>query len=339
MGRQLKRICLVVLLVLSFGQAHGKFSLSEVAEGSFSPDCLDYEVIGICLKLVCTPVGCTINTVPWIEHRLPDVVVSAYNNPGDIAWEEAAGLYGDMLEGIVSALMSEYTGFDLFSGGFSALDAKAGVDSDRPPQTNNLKYKEISVIGNPVISEVFGYMEESGMYVCGTEVSGMTPYFQSEADGIAWRTGLTEQLYVETWAPFMRPVGLFPFGMWGGVYPRQGFLHQHYDSIAAAVMAQRAIDIATRSAQPHIYTQIPDIAESWERSDAWSMIHPVVNNECISFGDPDESDYFEGRENNGQDLEDEGNYGWLYWAKHDCCPGAGVTIAKIPAVGGDEDNY
>ena len=57
----------------------------------------------------------------------------------------------------------------------------------------------------------------------------------------------------------------FPQGMWGTVHPRQGHVQQYHDVLAGAVAAQRAVDIATRAGQPHLYFRVPGISESDEK--------------------------------------------------------------------------
>ena len=49
------------------------------------PACLHYEVQGTCFWL--TPTG-TIITTPYVQHYLPDVVVSVFNQADDNPWVE-----------------------------------------------------------------------------------------------------------------------------------------------------------------------------------------------------------------------------------------------------------
>jgi len=91
------------------------------------------------------------------------------------------------------------------------------------------------------------------------------------------------------------------------------------------VTAQRAVDIATRAGQPHLYRQVPGIPSSNEQTDRWQMIHPKPELACRTFGR--DRNYFEGRENHSGPTE--GSYGWIYWPLHDCCPGPGRLIARI----------
>ena len=53
--------------------------------------------------------------------------------------------------------------------------------------------------------------------------------------------------------PGLREVGGFPLWTWGSVHPRTGWIVQASEPKAAAVLAQRAADIATRINQPHVY--------------------------------------------------------------------------------------
>ena len=310
------------LLVLSVTTSSaGGFTSAQVAQATLSVDCVDWRIKGICLRLKCGFFGCKVISVPWVEHRLPDLVVSSYNQPGETPWVEA-GLIGKPLTGVANSLSQSLLGAGLGGGhGASTRQSPSAVGRD---SIGNLRFKEVSVIGNPV-SEIFREWATKAYPVfCPSTVEPMQPYFQSEADLIAWRTGLTEQFYSESWNPQSRPIGPASRS-WANVFPRQGHVHQHHDVLAGAVAAQRAVDIATRSDQPHIYQQVPGIQSSNEQTDQWQMVHPRAEQQCETFGQ--DSNYWNGRENNSGDSE--GGYGWIYWPLHDCCPGPGRLISRI----------
>ena len=310
--------CLLCVLPL---QARADFSTAEVAEASANPVCVDWKIKGICLKLKCSFFGCYIKTVPWITHRLPDLVVSAYNTFGDVPWTEARAIYGELAGAAASAAIKGIMG--VAPGGASSNPNRGAGSEGR----SNIRFKEINIAGNPALAAFRRDIAELADFdfLCPTEVTPMGLYFSSELDGAAWRTGLTEQLYPATWAPGLRPIGKWPHRYWGGVYPRHGHVQQEYDSLAGAVMAQRAVDIVTRSAQPHIYNDVPGVPKSDEKTDQWQMIFPRAETQCITFGE--DRNYHAGRESGSG--PDEGDYGWIYWPLHECCPGSGKTIAKI----------
>lgn len=312
---------IVVAMLCLAGPVQAQFTTADVTKASVNPDCVDWKIKGVCLKLKCGFFGCYVITVPWVEHRLPDLVVTTYNNFGEIPWPEARALYGELADAAGSAVLEALAG--VAPGGTSSNPVRPSGSAGR----SNIRTKEISVIGNPGLAAFRREILEVADFdtICPTKVTPMALYFSSELDGAAWRTGLTEQLYPATWVPWLRPIGSWPHRYWGGVYPRHGHVQQEYDSLAAAVMAQRAVDIVTRTAQPHIYNGVPGIGQSNEKTDQWQMIHPNSETQCITFGQ--DRNYHAGRENG--DGPDEGSYGWIYWPLHDCCPGPGRTIAKI----------
>ena len=315
----------VLLLPAAPRADSSSFTSADAVEATTAVDCLDWKIVGVCLKLKCGLFGCRIRTVPWVEHRIPDLVVSAYNEPGDSPWTEARVLYGEPLAAAAGAVFRATAGVPLGGGQSTLTRPGGGTDADSQ-SGGNLRFKEISVIGNPATAAFRKWLADGAVPVaCTTRVRPMALYFSSEADAAAWRTGLSEQLYPATWAPGLRTIGSFPLDTWGTVYPRQGHVQQYHDVLAGAVAAQRAVDIATRSGQPHLYSRVPGISESDERTDRWQMIHPRNEKQCRTFGE--DRDYHRSRENVSG--PGEGGYGWIYWPLHDCCPGSGKSIARI----------
>ena len=318
---------LIVLPVPAVPRADAdSFTSADLVAATTAVDCLDWKIRGICLKLKCGLFGCRIKTVPWVEHRIPDLVVSAYNEPGDNPWTEARTLYGQPLAKAASAVSQATVGVPLGGGHGTASRPGEAVGTDSVQSVRNVRFKETAIVGNPATAAFRQWLKGGAVPVaCSTDVKPLELYFASEVDAAAWRTGLTEQLYPATWVPGLRTIGSFPAGMWGTVHPRQGHVQQYHDVLAGAVAAQRAADIATRSGQPHLYLRVPGISESDENTDRWQMVHPRNEKQCKTFGaDPD---YFQGRENVSG--PGEGGYGWVYWPLHHCCPGSGITIARI----------
>ena len=329
MRRFRKKLLVVSLSLLAMlainTNSRAEYTTADIVAASFSPSCLDYCFTGVCIKIVCRPI-CHIVTTPYVEHNLPDLIVSSYNNPGEISWIEARNLIGTPMLATISGLLSALTGFELIDGGYKDVASKtATADEEETQTTNNLKFKEVSVIGNPVIDAVEAVLPDE--HFCKSEVDPLFPYFQSEADALTWRLGVPELLYPESWIPGAREIGtLNPPQSWGSVKPRTGWVLQEYDTFAAAVAAQRAIDVTTRSNQPHVYVKAPGVEESDENEDKWGMISPKLEpNYCTAFGK--DLFYYIDRE---APKADEG-YGWIYWAHHECCAGNGFTLETIHA--------
>ena len=133
-----------------------------------------------------------------------------------------------------------------------------------------------------------------------------------------------KKFYPASWVPGLREISQQLGTTWGGVHPRMGFVQSEHPARAAAVAAQRSIDIVTRSNQPHVYHRVPGVNESNEHTDKWQMVSPEQDDICYAFGNP--SDYVFARTDTEED------YVFLHWPELECCPYAkGVVIAKIPA--------
>ena len=63
---------------------------AAIVESVLSPDCLAYQVVGICYWLQCIPYGCSVETSVKVRHYVPDAVVSSYSNTGKNPWTDVA---------------------------------------------------------------------------------------------------------------------------------------------------------------------------------------------------------------------------------------------------------
>lgn len=205
----------------------------EIAASALSPDCVNYRVVGLCYWLYCTPLGCSVRTSVKVRHFRPDLVVSAYSNTGQNPWAEMS-LLSPPLPGIAEG------------GG----DTNPRVAS----QHSKIRFKNADAIGFPAGDELATFFTQFG-YICSPSSQPFQPYFLSQLDTLAWRSGVPEMTYPEALTPGMREVGRNG-DMWGNIYPRAGAISQTHDYKAAAVIAQRAADLVTRTGQPHIYTPL-----------------------------------------------------------------------------------
>lgn len=274
-----------------------------------APKCLDYCVEGVCLSIICTPFGCKVKSTPWISHNIPELVVSAYSQPGEIPWTEAKNTYGIPARGTLAG-----------NGPFYTSRAKSGHKKNANSRAHsNLHFKEASVIGSP--TGVFTRYAISNSGFCPSKSRPFFPYFQSEYDYAEWRFGLAEKLYPASWLPGMREVSQTPLTTWGNIHPRTAFVKSEHPGKAGAVIAQRAVDIVTRSYQPHIYYPAP-LPASNEKKDNWQMIHPEVEVDCKPFGGATDYEFYK------TSLRDD--FSWLYWQNVNCCPQApGYVFNKI----------
>ena len=313
---------LVVWTSLTTTLAQAQVNSATIIEAAVTalPECVDFCFIGICISIYCTPYGCSIDYSPWVEHYSPDLVVTAYKDPGENTWDEMESLYGGAAK--VSADLQVGSLFGGLAGGGPNYISRQEKDKDTKSVRrafSNMHFKETSVIGSPT-----NIVNHTIPYVCPSYIIPYFPYYHSEFDAFEWRYGLFESFYPASWIPGLREISQLPLTTWGGVHPRIGFVKSEHPARAAAVASQRAIDIVTRDHQPHIYSDYYVGEESDEDNDHWQMVYPERDTMCYPFGAPNEYVFFR--------TEEEERYAFIYWHYLECCPDAkGVVIAKIPS--------
>lgn len=308
--------------------------------------CLDFTVNGACFYLICTPVGCSVETSIQFRHFNPSLIVTSYNTLGESPWTEARDAYGD-LQVDANADQFSFLGIDFQSlpGGGKFADDKTSSDDEAAPadRSKHLVFKDAEVIGSP--GNVISIASAAGVpFFCpATDVFPFFPYFLSGVDAFAWRSGLTEIFFPETFIIGLREIGEFPTNTWGSVHPRQGFLNTPEDPKAGAVMAQRAADIATRTFQPHVYTPVGSIpgipatgvdvfepgpvVELDPDNSKWQMLVPVTETSCLVFGEDDTDNTITGFSTNRVSLG--GDYAFALWRPYRCCETKGALIGTV----------
>lgn len=216
-----------ILCLSSFAQA---ITTPEIAASALSPECVHYQIVGVCYWLFCSPFGCSVRTSVKVRHFRPDLVVSAYSVTGQNPWAE------------ISQLSSPLPGI-----------AEAGGDTNPRAvgQHSKVRFKNADAIGFPAGDALANFFSQFS-YVCAPSSQPFLPYFLSTLDALAWRSGVPEMFYPESLTPGLREVSK-DGDKWGNVYPRAGALSQTHDYKAGAVIAQRTADLVTRSGQPHVY--------------------------------------------------------------------------------------
>ncbi|AHG20650.2 conjugal transfer protein [Chania multitudinisentens RB-25] len=296
-----------VLLLCSAAQPFTASAINsaQIIASALSPTCLEYRIAGICYWLYCGWGGCSIRTSVKVKHYIPNAVVSSYAQTGDNPWSEVAML-GTGIPGVAEG------------GGNN--EQKRGLRKD------NLRYKNADAIGHPALtSQVFNRFLGSMGYTCPGSAKALVPYFLSTLDALAWRTGIPETLYPEALTPGLREVGATG-DMWGNVYPRGGFVTQVDDYKTAAVVAQRAADIITRTGQVHVYTPMtaskregywppePVTENTGTKNHKWQRLAPSISSSCAVF--PDSSN----------PIATDGAYAWALWQPYSCCQKRGQTF-------------
>lgn len=303
--QRLRRLALAIPLATSL-QATAAVTTATIVSSSLSPDCLEYKVVGICYWLFCTPYGCKVKTSAKVRHFVPDAVVSSYANTGENPWTEMASF---------SPVSSVAAGGN--DPGDSATQANTTISA---------RFKNTDVIGHPG-GYAFSQFASGSGYVCKGAGTAYMPYLLSNYDYLAWRYGIPEVVYPEALIPGKREVGGTLSGdLWGNVYPRSGFLHQPDDYKAAAVMAQRAGDVVTRSGQVHVYQSLLAQAEDgyWPAGELlegdattgkWQELTPTLSQSCAAFPNP------------GPHVQDAvGAYAWALWRPYSCCKREGQVF-------------
>lgn len=263
-------------------------------------NCLHYKIIGLCFWLDCHAGICTTNTTLKVNHYLPDVVVSVFQKSDSNPWDFGNTVLDTVAKPIGNTQIKNILKTDMGHG-----NEQTGSDKDQ-----DTHFKEADLVGNPTIS-LFNKFKHFLIY---SEAIPFTPYYLSMADSYAWRSPLIETaLYPHSLIPGVHIVGSLQ-NNWGNVYPRTGFILQINGNKAAAVIAQRAADIATQSKPPqsHVYKllsndcgkecKVFEIKENYS-STQWQMIYPSSEKTCGVFGENDLDNI----------PESNGNYAWVLW--------------------------
>ena len=292
------RAVLLSVLLIASNAAHA-INTATITASVVSPDCLEYRIVGICYWLYCGWGGCRIRTSIKVRHYIPDVVVSSYSNTGQNPWAE------------VSPMSMPVSGVAT-SGGDAA--------TSQANQNDVAKFKNADVIGHPG-AEVFNEFIAGFGYTCSGPSQMLFPYLLSTLDTVGWRYNVPEVVYPEALIPGMREIGSrLSMNLWGNVYPRGGFTHQADDYKGSATIAQRAGDIVTRSAQPHVYVPVlaskkdgywpaGALVESDASTGKWQALTPKLSQSCNVFPDS----------NMTHTQSQDGGYAWALWRPYSCC--------------------
>ena len=339
------------------------FNTMDAVSSAFSLDCIDYCIVGICVHLICVGPICTLDYSARIAHNLPELIVSVYDDVSEQPYEEYQAFQTSLLEDIANfgadLALPERVGsaavrfknasvighpFMLFTSNDSSEGGESGgnleaIGEEQVPetgeewaqqQTENSEGEEVSEEASSALSDLTGSSAYMGF--CPGRVTPFMPYYESSIDQYEWRYSVIDRVVSVMNGAHMfgnREIGsmdsINPIGenTWGGVYPRNGFIMQTEDPKAAAVIAQRAVDVVTRNDIWRLKIQ-PPIPESDEKDDLWQMVSPKVDKTCNAFGSQDAT-WSEGRNDDGL-----GQYAWNYWGRYSCCWSADPLIAIIP---------
>ncbi|MDN5869192.1 MAG: TIGR03756 family integrating conjugative element protein [Nitrococcus sp.] len=290
--------------------------------------CMRWMPVGVCFWLRCSWVSCSVRTSLKVGHYNPDLVVSVYNELGGNPWVAIRATLGLAQRAAATGLLGSLLPVPIESSGNRTEGSGERQDH------RNLVFRETDAIGHP-LSSLFGLMAWVG-YVCESQATSFFPYFLSGLDALSWRQEVPEIFYPASWVPGLREIGTWPLQTWGSVHPRTGWTTQAEEPKAAAVNAQRAGDIVTRSGQPHVYVPLTGagsggqrvwppgpLIEKDARTGIWQMLAPHPDASCDVFGTNDLvglSGWGGGR------VDAAGDYVWNLWRPYQCCRRRGQSF-------------
>jgi integrating conjugative element protein (TIGR03756 family) len=278
------------------------------------PSCMHYKLEGACFWVDNWGI---VSETPYVDQYLPDVVVSIFNKPGENPWLEM----NDTIDQAGKAAEEKIV--PLASGGD---DVGYGQHSMTDVHEQSAYFKEAEVIGNPALAVI-----DTNPFMLTSAATTLMPYFQSMLDATMWRgfspEAMPEKIVAEG-QDMVRRVGTFPI-TWGGVFPIEGSTNAGNDAKAAAVIAQRAVNMLSLVVPLHIYNPLSNScgqacsADSFHENDdhtQFQRIYPDPETTCEVFGKT--LNYGDGlyKDTNGA-------YTWIVWRHyHGCVQGDGKYI-------------
>ena len=294
-----------------FAQGEGDDTINsvDILSESINFSCIDWEPIGICLWMTCTPFGCDFDYSLKVKHYIPDATISAYHNIGENPWTDVA-----------------------FYSRPTSWAEDGGTNAEAPATDNEqaLRFKNADAIGSP--GNLFFEALSSLDIFCDPGATAFIPYFVSTIDWL-WRDPIVETPW--TLSNALRDVGKGRTSF-SGLYPRIGFVHQGHDYKAGVVNAQRVADIATRNNQPHIYWPMTwrqkdgwwppgEVVEGDEETHRWQQLVPEGNSQsCVVFADIDDTNSI--NDPYSDRLNQKTGYAWNLWRPYRCCEREGSIL-------------
>ncbi len=331
-GHRSLSLVLAALLTMPLAGRAGSIATPEIVVKTTAAafTCMQWMPIGTCFWLRCSLTGCSVRTSLKVGHYNPDLVVSSYNELGGNPWVEIRKTLGLAQKTAATGLLGSLLPVPIDSAG----NRTEGSSDNRDHK--NMIFRETDAIGHP-ISSLSGIVAGVGM-LCQTETTSFVPYFQSGLDALSWRQEVPEIFYPASSIPGLREIGTWPLQTWGGVHPRTGWTTQAEEPKAAAINAQRAGDIVTRMAQPHVYVPVTassfgqkvwspgPLMEKDRSTGTWQMMVPRTETSCDVFGTNDLATLTGW---GGGKVDDAGDYVWTLWRPYKCCQRRGSFLFDI----------
>ena len=279
--------------------------------------CTNWQAIGVCYWLRCGLSGCGIKTSPKVGHYRPDLVVSVFRRHDEHPWQEADVLYGSVMRESLEA-------WARFAGASSPDALSEGRSA--------LRFHEADALGHPLTDFA---ASTDFPYVCDTQTLPLKLYWSSALDATEWRSGTIDKFLPPALIPGWREVGSWPLRTWGAIYPRTGWTIQSDPAKAAALIAQRAGDIVTRTETHRITLPFESrgqahwppksLFEGNAKTGSWQMVSPQEGKSCDVFG---VNDFASAASWGGGRIATDRTWIWNLWRPYKCCERAGQVFLR-----------
>ena len=292
------------LILLFFFILVGRSSALELNDISsmISLDCIDFRVIGVCVKPPPYYVGIV------IMYWEPALLIETVKKPGDTIIGSLVPVVSSLTQEAASSLLSRVTGL--------AVPISGGSSSSKITGTT-LQFNETHVYEFPFRDQIMSSIDTQ----CPDKLpAGSFIKYLSELDALEWRIGLIEAMHPKSIASAASGLtcaatGAFMddlcMGFWGATYPRRGFFTHQSEVVASAAAAVRAVSISgLLGSTAHVVLEPIGFLPSFE-SDKLELIYPKSSS-CIKIGQ-NPATWESGK------LSSSGKYLWVYWRRRICC--------------------
>jgi hypothetical protein len=299
--RYKKVFSLILLFLFILAGRSSALELSDIS-GMISLDCIDFRVIGVCVKPPPYYVGIV------IMYWEPALLIETVKKPGDTIIGSLVPVVSSLTQEAASSLLSRVTGL--------AVPISGGSSSSKITGTT-LQFNETHVYEFPFRDQIMSSIDTQ----CPDKLpAGSFIKYLSELDALEWRIGLIEAMHPKSIASAASGLtcaatGAFLddlcMGFWGATYPRRGFFTHQSEVVASAAAAVRAVSISgLLGSTAHVVLEQIGFFPSFE-SDKLELIYPKSSG-CIKIGQ-NPATWESGK------LSSSGKYLWVYWRRRICC--------------------
>ena len=299
--RYKKVFSLILLFLFILVGRSSALELSDIS-GMISLDCIDFRVIGVCVKPPPYYVGIV------IMYWEPALLIETVKKPGDTIIGSLVPVVSSLTQEAASSLLSRVTGL--------AVPISGGSSSSKITGTT-LQFNETHVYEFPFRDQIMSSIDTQ----CPDKLpAGSFIKYLSELDALEWRIGLIEAMHPKSIASAASGLtcaatGAFSddlcMGFWAATYPRRGFFTHQSEVVASAAAAVRAVSISgLLGSTAHVVLEQIGFFPSFE-SDKLELIYPKSSG-CIKIGQ-NPATWESGK------LSSSGKYLWVYWRRRICC--------------------